>query len=293
MRSRPRPIHRRSREAHFYVGQWHLLRGRQRAAKTSFQAVAAHCPRERPEYAIARAELRQLSAWRARLRRSRDRLARLWATPVDRRFDSQLPLYYCVFPRHAKADLIHALVRRDAAICFEPTSAHLRISRGLVWHAAGHPGRAIIEYNEAIGLSPGSAVAFRHRGNSWRARGDFERAVDDFNEALRLDPQDADAYADRGHVFSTTGDLAARPRRLQHGAGAQAGPRPRLASHRHRMVRQGRIRHGGRAAAPRPEATATPIRRCSVSWRGRAPARMPPPTLPPTHSSRARPGRSR
>ena len=52
-------------EAHFHIGQWHLLHGRLRDAKVSFQVVVARCPHMLPEYAIARAELRRLRRRRA------------------------------------------------------------------------------------------------------------------------------------------------------------------------------------------------------------------------------------
>jgi len=47
-------------EALFHVAQWHLLRSDLGAAKARLRAVAARCPRQQPEYAIARAELGRL-----------------------------------------------------------------------------------------------------------------------------------------------------------------------------------------------------------------------------------------
>src|SRR5262249_7102622 len=83
-------------------------------------------------------------------------------------------------------------------------AAHL--DRGLVWHRAGHPGRAITDYTVAIGLAPRSAIGYCHRARAWRDRSDLARALGDFGEALRLDPQHADAYFARGKLLNAMGD---------------------------------------------------------------------------------------
>src|SRR5262249_17487366 len=87
----------------------------------------------------------------------------------------------------------------------DPTSAAAYLDRGLVWHQAGHPARAIIDYTAAIGLAPGSAIGYCQRACAWRDRGDLARALGDFGEALRPDPHDADAYLERGKLLNRVG----------------------------------------------------------------------------------------
>jgi lipoprotein NlpI len=48
-------------EAHFYVGEWKLLRGDKAGAEAAWRVAAQHCPRSFTEYKGARAELQRLN----------------------------------------------------------------------------------------------------------------------------------------------------------------------------------------------------------------------------------------
>jgi lipoprotein NlpI len=48
-------------EAHFYIGQWHILRGNKARAKAALQTAVNVCPKLQIEYPSAVAELRRLN----------------------------------------------------------------------------------------------------------------------------------------------------------------------------------------------------------------------------------------
>src|SRR5262249_17152114 len=139
-RGTPRPAvatAKRRREhvdAHFHIAQWHLLRGERRKAKKHFRVVVARCPSALPEYAIGRPELRRRGAWPAWRAGPAGPPVRLRHAQESAQSSSVLPLYYCLYARHAKAELIAGLTECDAAIRLDPTSAAAYLDRGLVWH---------------------------------------------------------------------------------------------------------------------------------------------------------------
>jgi lipoprotein NlpI len=47
-------------EAHFYVGEWHILKGNSTEAETALKVVAETCPKVFPEHPAAIAELKRL-----------------------------------------------------------------------------------------------------------------------------------------------------------------------------------------------------------------------------------------
>ena len=78
--------------------------------------------------------------------------------------------------------------RRKAASQEPPPNAAEFNRRGVGFHTAGRPNKAIADFTEAIRLDRTVAVYFRNRGICYANRRKLPDAIADFTEAIRLDP---------------------------------------------------------------------------------------------------------
>jgi tetratricopeptide (TPR) repeat protein len=195
-------------EAHFYVAQWHLLRGNLATAKTHLRRARSRLARHTSEQFIARAELRRMSAWRAWGRRIRDGAKKILRARSTQGWLTlrRLPLSYYARARITKEDALVALAACDEAIRRHPDSLDGYVVRARTLHAEGLFEHAIADFDTAIAIAPRSASAYANRGHVWRDKGDFTRAFVDFAEAIRLDPHDTEAYTGRGLTYIAVGN---------------------------------------------------------------------------------------
>jgi tetratricopeptide (TPR) repeat protein len=196
--------------AHFYIGEWHLLRGQKIEAATALQRAADMCPKEYFNLDAARAELKRLGAGRDAAERAKSGPEHGTANQLQARVDTQpsSPFLNRTIDPGVRVEFERFLEMLDQVLRVNPKNASALAHRCFVRAIFGQLQQATPDCDEAVRLQPNNAHIRDARGLTHLLLGRYDNAIADYDVATRLEPRKVESLFGRSLAKRQTGDNA-------------------------------------------------------------------------------------
>lgn len=184
-------------EAHFYIGEWHLMEDSWSAeGKSALRSAVETCPKHLYEYAGAVAAIRLIDMADCRQGAAPELSVLVCTRLIESGLEKGEALAVIYKNRGftysaGKSDFDRAIADYDMAIQIKPDYADAYNERGLAHYSKGNFDRAIVDYDKAIELEP-EHLYYYYRHLAYKDKGDTDRAATDCDKARQSELFDFD-----------------------------------------------------------------------------------------------------
>ena len=173
--------------AHFYIGEWHLLRDQKTEAATALQRAAEMCPKEYLNLNAARAELKRLGAGRDAAEQAKSGPEHGTANQLQARVDTQpsSPFLNRTIDPGVRVEFERFLEMLDQVLRVNPKSESALAHRCFVRAIFGQLQQATTDCDDAMRLQPNNSHIRDARGLTHLLLGRYDNAIADYDVATR------------------------------------------------------------------------------------------------------------